>query len=262
MLLSATLLALLYVLLVLRLPGVESDALGEIAHCLSFVAVQLGRVLNRDADAQNISKRHHEVFLVLGVASPAKPLPCASSAKQLPSERLASQWARELFQMNARPNAYEHDANHGIWMTTYARLLAGPPELHRKITQADVEAAFAASRAERDVNPMRDIANQSPWKDAPPSDDEVRRFEEQLPDDVEYPGGRPTVPSRVIPEVDRSSRSGEDHELGDRVLGAAAAQTAPSDLRDLTPELTAGERRLTRRRWKDLVDEIDALIEE
>ena len=182
--------------------------------------------------------------------------------QQFPDERLASQWARELFQMNARPNAYEHDSNHGVWMRTYARLLAGPPELHRKITQADVEAAFAASRAERDVNPLRDIANQSPWKDAPPSDEEVRRFEKQLPTDVEYSRGRPTIPSKVIPEVDRSSRSGEDHELADRVLGAAAAQTAPSDLRDLTPELTAGERRLTRRLWKDLVDEIDALIEE
>ena len=132
--------------------------------------------------------------------------------QQFPVERLASQWARELFQMNARPNAYEHDSNHGVWMRTYARLLAGPPELHREITQADVEAAFAASRAERDVNPLRDIANQSPWKDAPPSDEEVRRFEKQLPTDVEYSRGRPTIPSRVIPEVDRSSRSGEDRK--------------------------------------------------
>ncbi len=182
--------------------------------------------------------------------------------QQLPSERLVSQWARELFQMNARPNGYEHDPKHGVWMRTYARLLVGPPELQRKITQADVEAAFAASRAEREVNPLRDIANQSPWKDTPPSDEEVRKFGEQLPDDVEYSGGRPTVPSRVIPRVDRSSRSGEDHELEDRVIGEAAAQTAPSDIRDLTPELTAGERRLTRRRWKDLVDDIDSLIEE
>ena len=182
--------------------------------------------------------------------------------QQLPDERLASQWARELFQMNARPHSYDHDDEHGVWMRSYARLLAGPPELQRKITQADVEAAFAASRAEPEVNPLRDIANQSPWKDKSPSEEEVRRFEEQLPDDAEYRGGRRTVPSRVIPKVDRSSRSGEDHDLADRVLGAAAAQTAPDDLREVTSELHAGERRLTRRRWKDLVDDINDLIDD
>ena len=182
--------------------------------------------------------------------------------KQMPQQRLASQWAKELFQMNARPQAYEHDANHGIWMKTYARLLAGPPELHRKLTQADIEAAFAASRAEREVNPLRDIANQSPWKDAPPTEQEVRMFGEQLPDDVQDMGGKRTLPSRAIPKVDRAPRLGEDHELTDRVQGAAAAQKQPVSLRELASDVHAGERRMLRRGWKELVDEIDDLLED
>ena len=52
-----------------------------------------------------------------------------------PPESLARQWAKELLQMLARPNSYEHDDTHGEWMSAYAQLLHGQQKKSKIISQ-------------------------------------------------------------------------------------------------------------------------------
>ena len=180
---------------------------------------------------------------------------------QLPPESLARQWSTELLQMLARPNSYEHDDNHGEWMSVYAQLLHGQKSKSKTITQADVEDAFAAARQKRKVNPLRDIANQSKWKDSAPTEDELRRLSAELPDNVEDVSGIRTVPSKNITKIDRSERPGEDYELVARIQASASSQDAPDDLQDIIIDLEVGEKRAKRKEWSDIVEDIDDFID-
>jgi hypothetical protein len=181
---------------------------------------------------------------------------------ELPQESLASQWGRELLHMLAKPGSYEHHESHGPHMEVYSSLLHGPASKQRTITEEDVKAAFAAARAKRKVNPLRDIANQSPWRDGEPSDEELARLSAELPTDIVDASGVRTVPSREIRKVDVSDRSGEDHELSARVSANAAQQDAPEDLRDVLIDLEVGEKRAERKQWSDLVEDLGDLLDE
>jgi len=180
----------------------------------------------------------------------------------LPTESLVSQWGKELLHMLARPGAYEHHESHGPHMEVYAALLQGPASERKVVTEEDVKAAFAAARAKRKTNPLRDIANQSPWRDENPSDDELKRLSAELPIDIVDASGVRTVPSKQIDRVDISDRSGEDHELSARVAASASQQDAPEDLRDVLIDLEVGEKRAERKQWDDLVEGLDDLLDE
>lgn len=180
----------------------------------------------------------------------------------LPPESLASQWARELLHMLARPGSYEHHESHGQHMEVYSALLQGPASKQRTITLEDVKAAFEAARTKRKVNPLRDIANQSPWRDQEPSEEDLKRLSAELPTDITDASGVRTVPSKPIGKVDISERSGEDHELTARVTAHAAQQDAPDELRDVLIDLEVGEKRAERKQWVDLVEGLDDLLDE
>lgn len=180
---------------------------------------------------------------------------------QLPPESLASQWAKELLQMLARPSSYEHHETHGDWMKTYTSLLQGQAGEQKPTTQADVEAAFALARSKNKVNPIRDFANQSKWSENEPTKEELERLSSELPSDgLNYSGIR-TQPSKEISQTDRSERPGEDHELVARVQANAAAQSAPEDLKEIIADLEVAEKRVERKMWKNIVDDIDDLLD-
>jgi hypothetical protein len=147
-------------------------------------------------------------------------------------------------------------------MEVYSALLQGPASKQRTITLEDVKAAFEAARTKRKVNPLRDIANQSPWRDQEPSEEDLKRLSAELPTDVTDASGVRTVPSKPIGKVDISERSGEDHELTARVTAHAAQQDAPDELRDVLIDLEVGEKRAERKQWVDLVEGLDDLLDE
>ncbi len=180
----------------------------------------------------------------------------------LPPESLAGQWAKQLLQMLARPSSYEYDEVHGDYMAAYASLLAGQSKQAKPMTPADVDAAFAAARGRERVNPIRDIANQSRWKNETPDETELAQFSEELPDDVVDESGVRTIPSKEIKRIDRSDRSGEDAELVARVQASAKAQGGDEQLSDLIVDLAVGEKRAERKAWSDLVGDIEELLDE
>jgi hypothetical protein len=180
----------------------------------------------------------------------------------LPTQSLAGQWSKELLQMLARPSAYDHDEKHGQWMTAYAQLLHGQSKQPREITQADVEAAFASARKTQKFNVLREMANQSKWKDVEPTEEELAQLSQELPTDIIDSSGIRTVPSKEITKIDRSERPGEDHELTARVQASAANQDAPEELRELMGDLKVGEKRAERKQWKDIVEDVEDLFEE
>ena len=180
---------------------------------------------------------------------------------ELPSQSLASQWSKELFQMLARPSSYEHDDTHGEWMTAYAELLHSQSKKPRAVTQEDVEAAFEAARQKKKMNTLREMANQSKWKYTDPTEKELRDLSQELPTDIVDNSGTRTVPSKKITQVDRSERPGEDHELTARVQASAANQDAPDDLKELMVDLKVGEKRAEKKQWKDIVDDVEELFD-
>jgi len=181
---------------------------------------------------------------------------------ELPPQSLASQWSKELFQMLARPSSYEHDETHGEWMTAYAQLLHGQSKQPRAVTQEDVEAAFETARQKKKMNTLREMANQSKWKDTDPTEKELHDLSQELPTNIVDDSGTRTVPSKKITQIDRSERPGEDYELTARVQASAASQDAPDDLKDLMVDLKVGEKRAERKQWKDIVDDVDDLLDD
>lgn len=179
----------------------------------------------------------------------------------LPPHSLSGQWAKQLLQMLARPSAYEYDEVHGDHMAAYASLLAGQSREAKPTTQADVDAAFAKARAREKVNPIRDVANQSRWKEEVPDEAQLKRFSEDLPEDVDDDSGVRTIPSKKIATIDRSDRAGEDAELVARVQASARIQGAEDDLADLIVDLAVGEKRAERKEWTELVDDIEDLLD-
>ncbi|MCS5527340.1 MAG: hypothetical protein NZ774_05705 [Candidatus Poseidoniales archaeon] len=180
---------------------------------------------------------------------------------ELPAQSLVSQWSKELFQMLARPSSYEHDETHGEWMTAYAQLLHGQSKKPRATTQEDVEAAFEAARQKKKMNTLREMANQSKWKDSDPTEKELHDLSQELPTDIVDKSGIRTVPSKEITQVDRSERPGEDHELTARVQASASNQDTPDDLKDLMVDLKVGEKRAEKKQWKDIVDDVEDLFD-
>ncbi len=181
---------------------------------------------------------------------------------KLPDESLARQWSIELLQMLARPQSYEHDETHGEWMSVYSQLLQGQKSEAKEITQGDVEKAFELARKKRKVSPIRDFANQNKWKDSEPTEDELERLTAELPNNVEDVSGVRTVPSKEIERIDRSERPGEDYELVARVQANASSQNTPDEIRDVIVDIEVGEKRAKRKEWKEIIDDIDELIDD
>ena len=129
-------------------------------------------------------------------------------------------------------------------------------------TQGDVDARFEAARMKEKGSLIRDMANQSPWKDAPPSAELAKSMSDEIDEvEVEHVGKR-TVPSREIEEVDRSDRAGEDAELTDRVAANVATQDAPKEMKDVLIGEMMAERKAKRDQFSDAVEGLDDLLDD
>ena len=135
-------------------------------------------------------------------------------------------------------------------------------EIVQATTQQGVEARFEADRNKQKGSLIRDMANRSEWKDGAPSPELAKSMSDEI-DEVEMEHlGRRTVPSRVIDEVDRSDRPGEDLTLTDRVIANAAVQDAPVELQELLADEHVAKRKAKRDELSDAVESLDDILDE
>ena len=129
-------------------------------------------------------------------------------------------------------------------------------------TQEEMEARFDADREKGKGSLIRDMANRSPWKDAPPSSKAAKTMSDEIDEvEVEHVGKR-TVPSRDIEEVDRSDRLGEDAELTDRVAANVATQDAPKEIKDVLIDEMMAERKAKRDEFSDAIEGLGDLLDD
>ena len=135
-------------------------------------------------------------------------------------------------------------------------------EIVQATTQQGVEARFEADRNKQKGSLIRDMANRSEWKDGAPSPELAKSMSDEI-DEVEVEHlGRRTVPSRVIDEVDRSDRPGEDLTLTDRVIANAAVQDAPVELQELLADEHVAKRKAKRDELSDAVESLDDILDD
>ncbi len=200
-------------------------------------------------------------------AGSARCKSCISSHEKV-RERIAkgddgvSRWGRELLAMLANPHRYDHDDVHGDVLQGYVRLLADHEGPRAAPTQDEIDALFAAAKARPKGSLIRDMANQSPWKDVAPSAQFARAMSDDIAEVDDVHAGMRTVPSREIETVDRSDRVGEDAALTDRVSANAAVQDAPERLKDALADAHVAKRKAKRDKLTDAMEGLDDLLDE
>ena len=173
-----------------------------------------------------------------------------------------SRWGRELLAMVGSPHQYDHDGVHGEVLSGYVRLLTEHEGPRVAPTQEEIDALFAAARARPKGSLIRDMANRSPWKDAPPSPQSARAMVGEIDEVVDEYVGQRTVPSREIEKVDRSDRPGEDTALTDRVSANVAVQDEPEELQDILADVHVAKRKAKRDKFSDAVEGLDDLLDD
>ena len=200
-------------------------------------------------------------------AGSARCKSCISSHGKV-RERIArgddgvSRWGRELLAMLANPQRYDHDEVHGEILQGYVRLLATHEGPRLPPTQEEIDALFAAAKAQPKGSLIRDMANRNPWKDSPPSAQFARAISDDLAEVEDVSVGKRTVPSREIEEVDRSDRIGEDVALTDRVSANVAVQSVPERLKDTLADAHVAKRKAKRDKLTDAVEGLDDLLDD
>jgi hypothetical protein len=200
-------------------------------------------------------------------AGSARCKSCISSHGRV-RERIAkgddgvSRWGRELLAMLANPQRYDHDDVHGEVLQGYIRLLSEHEGPRAAPTQDEIDALFAAAKARPKGSLIRDMANQSPWKDVPPSAQSARAMSEDIAEVSGVDVGKRTVPSREIKSVDRSDRVGEDTALTDRVAANAAVQDVPDLLKDVLADAHVAKRKAKRDKLTDAMEGLDDLLDD
>ena len=183
-------------------------------------------------------------------------------------ERLArgddgvSRWGRELLAMMANPEQYDFDNVHGEVLQGYVRLLTEHEGPRAAPTQEEIDALFAAARARPKGSLIRDMANQNPWKDSPPSVQSAREMSDNIDETADESVGQRTVPSREIEKIDRSDRPGEDTALTDRVSANVAVQDEPEELQDILADVHVAKRKAKRDELTDAVEGLDDLLDD
>jgi hypothetical protein len=173
-----------------------------------------------------------------------------------------SRWGKELLSMLAAPEKMDHDETHGELLRGYVHLINQHEGPRTPPSQEEIDALFAAAKKRPKGSLIQDMANRNPWKDKAPSARFARALSDDLPLGVDVHAGKRTVPSKVIDEVDRSDRVGEDITLTDRVSANAAVQNVPDDIRDLLADAHVAERKAKREKIKDAIEGVDDLLED
>ena len=169
------------------------------------------------------------------------------------------QAARRLLSLMAEPHRHDHDPVHGAVLKEQMRRL-GNSARNQTSTQADVEAAFAASRARDKGSVVSSVGNR--LGDAPEADT-ARQLGEAVFDPEQINAeARRTIPSRPIATVDRSDRLGEDPALEARISGERKAAEEPVESLRSVVEKAHVEGSIKRREaLGGLLDEVDDLLD-
>ena len=169
------------------------------------------------------------------------------------------QAARRLLSLMAEPHRHDHDPVHGPVLKEQMRRL-GISARNQASTQADVEAAFAASRARDKGSVVTSVGNR--LGDAPEADT-ARQLGEAVFDPEQINAeARRTIPSRPIATVDRSDRLGEDPALEARISGERKAAEEPvQSLRSVVEKAHVEGSIKRREALGGLLDEVDDLLE-
>ena len=169
------------------------------------------------------------------------------------------QAARRLLSLMAEPHRHDHDPVHGAVLKEQMRRL-GNSARNQASTQADVEAAFAASRARDKGSVVTSVGNR--LGDAPEAGT-ARQLGEALFDPEQINAeARRTIPSRPIATVDRSDRLGEDPALEARISGERKAAEEPVEsLRSVVKKAHVEGSIKRREALGGLLDEVDDLLD-
>ena len=77
----------------------------------------------------------------------------------------------------------------------------------------------------------------------------------------DMPGAR-TIPSKIIPETDRSDRPGEDREFMDRFKAEEEIRKSGKELSEPNVEKIIGIRKAKRKELDNILTDVDELINE
>ena len=169
------------------------------------------------------------------------------------------QAARRLLSLMTEPQRHDHDPVHGPVLREQMRRL-GVAARNKTSTQADVEAAFAASRARTKESVVTAVANR--LGEAPEAAAARRLGEDVFDPEQVNAEARRTVPSRPIAAVDRSDRLGEDPALEARIAAERMAAEEPTERLRTVVEKAHIEGSLKRREaLGGLLDEVDTLLD-
>jgi len=169
--------------------------------------------------------------------------------------------------MTASPHRHDHDEVHGQVLLEQQRLAAGLITATPLPTSEEVGDVFAAQKNTDKPNIIRDVANQNPWKDAPPEVDVAKKIgleawsDSEAEASIAHHGAR-TIPSKPIAKIDRSDRIGEDLQLTDRIHAAADAQNVPKELVDDVTSLGFETRQRARKELKDAISNLDEILDD
>jgi len=169
------------------------------------------------------------------------------------------QAARRLLSLMTEPQRHDHDPVHGPVLREQMRRL-GVAARNKTSTQADVEAAFAASRARTKESVVTAVANR--LGEAPEAAAARRLGEDVFDPEQVNAEARRTVPSRPIAAVDRSDRLGEDPALEARIAAERMAAEEPTERLRTVVEKAHIEGSMKRREaLGGLLDEVDTLLD-
>jgi hypothetical protein len=169
------------------------------------------------------------------------------------------QLAKNLMAYTTEPHRYDHDPVHGPFLKEAARLLASHRGQRPPPTEQEIEQAFEIARNTTKRNILREVGNTVP-KDLGNMNSAIELVDSIEPK-LENHGVR-TNPSRIIPEIDRSDRPGEDRELMDRFRAEEEVRRKGEKLSESNVEKVIDERKARRDELKDLLSEVDQLIED
>ena len=169
------------------------------------------------------------------------------------------QAARHLLSLMAEPHRHDHDPIHGPVLKEQMRRL-GVSARSRASTQAEVEAAFAASRARDKGSVVTNVGSR--LGDAPEADTARQLSEEVFDPEQINAEARRTIPSRPIAAVDRSDRLGEDPALEARISAERKAAEEPVESLRPVVEKAHLEGSIKRREaLGGLLDEVGELLD-
>jgi hypothetical protein len=178
-----------------------------------------------------------------------------------PKDEELYQFARELLALAASPHRHDHDEVHGPFLIEQQYLASKLTDAKPQPTPRDLESVFETQAATKKANPIRDIANQNPWKDELPSEEVLQHMADSLEAEDVLHGAR-TIPSRPIDAVDRSDRLGEDRDMIDKIMGEQSASEAPKPLKKVVESATIEERVRNRKDWDDSVSKVSDLLDD